>query len=829
MRSSAVLVVALLFGGVVRAAPASDDAFFQDKILPLLQQHCYPCHSHAAGKMKGGLSLDSRSGWEQGGASGPALVPGQPEKSRLVQAVRHTDADLKMPPKGKLPDADVALLVEWVQRGAPDPRVTAKPNGAWWSLQRLTRPRVPALPDGLVRNPIDAFILARLREKDLSFSPEADRRSLIRRLTFDLHGLPPAPEDVEAFVNDPDPQAYEKLVDRLLASPQYGERMARLWLDVVHYGESNGYGMDRPRMNAWPYRDYVIRSFNEDKPYARFAQEQLAADALFPDEPALTPALGFLAAGPFNQSALAEQVDGTLCKKIALNLDRDDMMSSVAATFLSITLHCARCHDHKFDPLTQRDYYRMQSVFAGVVRGDREFDTDAASARQRGRWRVVRQRLDSGTAFAALDPADRDELSAVAADVEKTVTASEQLWQVLNVSVLADAGTAKVVAQPDGSVRFEGEAADKDTYVLAARTPLESLAALRLEVLADDMLPQRGPGRNPQNGNFHLSEIRLMAAPVDAPEKIASVKMRTAFADFNQASWEIGKAIDNKPDTAWGIHPKEGQSHQAVFVFDKPVAHKGGALLTIRLEQLHGGKHLIGRLRLSAAAQEPASPLLVSPDILTLLKTPPGQRAAADQQRILDALARLAVEQKLAALPPVHTVWAVGKDLPAFRNYKPMAEPNPIHILRRGDVTQPLEEVSPGAPEVVSMLQPVFELSNPKDEAARRAALAEWITNERNPLAWRSIANRVWQWHFDRGLVETSNDFGRMGSQPSHPELLDWLACEFRDSGGSLKQLHRLIVTSATYRQSTPPGSEVAKQDNDNRLLWRMNRRRLDA
>jgi hypothetical protein len=832
MRYPAVLVFVLLSAGLASAAPASDDGFFQEKILPLLQKHCYACHSHAAGKMKGGLALDSRSGWEQGGASGPTLVPGQPEKSRLVQAIRHTDADLKMPPKGKLPDAEIALLVEWVQRGAPDPRITAKPNGAgWWSLAELTRSPVPAVPDGDtgVRHPIDAFILARLREKGLFPSTEADRRSLIRRLTFDLHGLPPTPEDVEAFVRDADPHAYEKLVDRLLASPQYGERMARLWLDVVHYGESNGYGMDRPRMNAWPYRDYVIRSFNEDKPYARFTQEQLAADALFRDEPALTPALGFLAAGPFNQSALAEQVDGTLCKKIALNLDRDDMVSSVAATFLSVTLHCARCHDHKFDPLTQRDYYRMQSVFAGVVRGDREFDTDVALARQRQRWRMVRQRLDSGTAFAALDPADRDELSAVVSDTEKAVSAAEQPWQVLNISVLADSGVPKVVAQPDGSVRFEGDTADKDTYVLAARTPLESVAALRLEVLADDTLPQHGPGRNPANGNFHLSEIRLMAAPLDAPEKIAPVKVRTALSDFSQSGWEIGKVIDGKPDTAWGIHPKEGQSHQAVFVFDKPVAHKGGALLTIRLEQLHGSKHMIGRLRLSAAAQEPSPSVLVSPDVLMLLKTPPAQRTEADQQRLLDALARLTVEQKLAALPPVQTVWAVGKDLPAFRNYKPAPEPSPIHILRRGDVTQPLEEVAPGAPEVVTMLQSVFELSNPKDEAARRAALAEWVTNERNPLTWRSIANRLWLWHFDRGLVETPNDFGRMGSPPSHPELLDWLACEFRDSGGSFKRLHRLIVTSATYRQSSPPAGEAAKQDNDNRLLWRMNRRRLDA
>src|SRR5665213_1711727 len=257
-------------------------------------------------------------------------------------------------------------------------RTTSAGQAVWWAVQPLVRPAVPAADpaNNDAVNPVDAFIRGKLHDAGLSPSTEADRRTLIRRLTFDLHGLPPSPQEIDAFVKDADPHAYEHLVDRLLASPRYGERMARRWLDVVHYGESAGFGMDRPRMNAWPYRDYLIRSFNEDKPYARLVQEQIAADAMFPDKPAVIPALGFLSAGPFNQSALSEQTNGTLCWKLALNLDRDDMVSNVATSFLSVTLHCARCHNHKFDPITQGDYYRMQSNFAGLMRGDRDYDDD---------------------------------------------------------------------------------------------------------------------------------------------------------------------------------------------------------------------------------------------------------------------------------------------------------------------------------------------------------------------------------------------------------------------------------------------------------------------
>lgn len=760
---SALLVPLLCVTVFITGAAAQDAAFFEDKVLPVLKAKCFECHSHNTGKMKGGLTLDSRSGWQTGGNTGPAVIAGKPEESLLIKAVRRTDKDLQMPPKQKLSDTEVALLEKWIAQGAVDPRVTVSGQdtaSAWWAMKPLTR--TAASIDACLPNP----------------SPEADRRTLIRRLTFDLHGLPPTPEDVDTFVDDTSPDAYARLVDRLLASPRYGERFARLWLDVAHYGESNGFGMDRPRLNAWPYRDYVIAAINADRPYARFVQEQLAADALFPEEPPLVAALGFVAAGPFNQSALAEQTDGTDCKRIALNLDRDDMVSSVAATFLSVTLHCARCHEHKFDPISQRDYYRMQSVFAGVARGEREFDTDPVLRQTRQHWLAVRKQLETGGSVDRLDPADQERLKTQLTSLTQRVQDSEKGWIQVQPEIATTSPATIATPLPDGSVRFEGEAMDKDSYTLTiATSAVPSVAAVCVEVIADDTLPHRGPGRQPLNGNLHLSEVTITAGTPGTP-----VKIKQATADFDQAGWEAKKTIDGKPATAWGIHPQEGQSHAIVFTLDKPVT---GGPLVVKLDQVHGQQHVIGRLRVSLSGDTGAKP---------------GDPELAAQVRSGKAGLKV-VDDLLATLPPIQKVYAIGSQVPGHRKYSPPKEPYPIHILRRGEINNEAVQVKPGALECVGALQPEFDLTNPREEGARRAALARWITDASNPLTWRSIANRVWQWHFGTGLVATPNDFGKMGALPSHPELLDWLACELRDTG-SLKHLHQLIVTSRTYRQT---------------------------
>jgi hypothetical protein len=428
-------------------------------------------------------------------------------------------------------------------------------------------------------------------------------------VTFDLIGLPPTREELQAFLADHSPHAYERVVDRLLASPHYGERWARHWMDLVHYAETHGHDQDRPRPNAWPYRDYLIRSFNRDKPYARFVEEQIAGDVLFPSEADAIIALGFLATGPWDESSLRDIREDTIDRQIARYLDRDDMVTTAISTFASTTVHCARCHDHKFDPITQQDYYGLQAVFAGVDKAERPYDADPQLARQR--WRLIEKQ-----------------------------------------------------------VRLQG--------------------------------------------------------------------LRTGV----------------------------------------PAALPGPAI----------------QAQLAA---------------LILL----------EQQ----------VERQLAALPPPRLVYAAANDFQTDGTFRPAKTPRTVHILKRGDINKPGPEASPGALACVPGLEARFHLVEPNREGGRRAALAHWLTDAKNVLTWRSIVNRLWQYHFGRGLVDTPNDFGHMGAQPTHPELLDWLAISFQESGGSFKQLHKLIVTSAIYCQSTQYQSRFAAIDADNRYLWRMNRTRLDA
>lgn len=477
-------------------------------------------------------------------------------------------------------------------------------DDVWWSLRPLAQPSPPsAAPDGFAswpRTPVDRFVLARLRGKSLEPAPEADRRTLLRRLTFDLVGLPPAPEEVEAFARDPSPDAYEQVVERLLASPHYGERWARHWMDVAHYAETHGHDQDRPRPNAWPYRDYLVRAFNADKPYARFVAEQIAGDVLWPDDADAVSALGFLATGPWDESSLRDIREDSIDRQIGRYLDRDDMVTTALATFTSTTVHCARCHDHKFDPITTQEYYGLQAVFAGVEKAERAFDTDPKTAAQRRRL-VLEQ-----------------------------------------------------------------------------------------------------------------AKVRLARLPT----------LPFSFA-------------------------------------------------------------------------------------LALLERQ--------------------VEQQAAALPPQRLVYAAAHDFKPDGSFRPLLRPRTVHVLKRGDIHKPGAEARPGALAMLAQLDPKFQLSDADDEGSRRAALARWLVDAENVLTWRSAVNRVWQYHFGRGLVDTPNDFGRMGSLPSHPELLDWLAGWFSDGGGSLKQLHRLIVCSAAYRQASRHDPRFAEVDADNRLLWRMNRRRLDA
>ncbi|MCE9561980.1 MAG: DUF1549 and DUF1553 domain-containing protein [Planctomycetes bacterium] len=744
--------------------------------------------------------------------------------------------------------------------------VAAEPpaeKGPWWSFQPLSRPAVPE-----IRNPIDAFIQAKLSDKGLSLSPEADRRTLIRRVTFDLTGLPPTPDEVEAFVNDKAADAYEKLVDRLLASPAYGERMARLWMDAVHFAETHGHDQDRVRPNAWRYRDYLINAFNADTPYSRFIQEQIAADVLFADKPQLVPALGFLSAGPWDESTLRDIREDTIDREVGRYLDRDDIVATVMNTFQGLTVQCARCHDHKFDPITQEEHYRLQAVFAGVGRGDVPFELDPVASKKRKELQATLTALDKA------DPALKARLES--AELVKAVAAWEVrhagvgvAWEVAELARIESANGAKLTKLAGGSVLSEGARPEKDTYTCAVRVKAKRITAVRLELQSDDTLPHKGPGRQ-DNGNLHLSEISLTTAAVKdgTVEKAKPIALRNPSSDYDQSGWTVAHSVDKDPTTAWGIYPQVGKSHEAVYELTEAVGNDGETELVIKLDQLHGGGHLIGKFRLSlTSAAVPIKTSAVPPALRTILATPADKRTATQQTELAKHVLREQTTAELAALPAAAMVYAAAPNFKPDGSHKPSMGPREVRMLKRGDIRKPGEVVEAGALACMPKFSGEFSLPKTHTEGDRRAALAKWLSSTDNPLTWRVMANRVWQWHFGSGLVSTPNDFGKMGGAPTHPELLDWLAAELKNpspnplpqgerglnpappsflgkgvgglgssdatpsptASGSLKSLHRLIVTSATYKQVSTSRQEAAKADEDNKLLWRQNRVRLDA
>ncbi|NDA67255.1 MAG: DUF1549 domain-containing protein, partial [Verrucomicrobia bacterium] len=459
---------------------AEPDALFKERVLPLLAKHCHECHSHAAKKAKNSLVLDSVGAILAGGDAGPAIVPGEPEKSLLIKAVRHVSAELTMPPKGKakLPDADIAVLVEWVRQVQPPKETVARITSDWWSLKPLVRPAVPSISNRqpAIANPIDRFVAAKLREQGLAPSSEADVRTLIRRLHFDLIGLPPSPEDVEAFEREFQignrQSAINKLADKLLASPHYGERWARHWLDTVHFADTHGFEHDLFRTNAWRYRDYVITAFNRDVPWQRFIREQLAADVFYPLDPQLTAALGFLGAGPLDTSTQST------APRTFDYLDRDDLVTQTMAAFASTTANCARCHAHKFDPISQEDYYALQAVFAGVTKAEVPFDESPATGQQRRRWQALLAAPEAKDATALLAA----EHEVIVARWEATLGKAMTEWRPLALDSFVSSDGSTLKLESDGSVSAGGTRPERDTYTITVTTTLATVTALRLEL-----------------------------------------------------------------------------------------------------------------------------------------------------------------------------------------------------------------------------------------------------------------------------------------------------------------------------------------------------------
>lgn len=817
-------IICLLMATSCRPADAADEhdspdlQFFREQVEPLLRQSCYGCHSHAAGTMEGDLALDWKSGWQQGGTRGTAVFPGKPDESLLIQAVRHTLPDLKMPEQ-PLSDQQIQILEQWVRDGAADPRqvpsVKAQPDADWWSLKPLIRPQLPAAGSAQVNlNPIDQFINQKLEQQQLMAVPAADRRTLIRRLSVDLHGILPTPEQTQKFVESSAPAAWDDLINEMLAAPMYGERWARHWMDTIHYADSHGFEHDVFRPHAWRFRDYLIRSLNQDLSWQDQIRAQLAADVFFADSIAMRPAIGFLGAGTYDHSA------ASTAPKNFENLDRDDMVTQTMTAFAGITVHCARCHDHKFDPVSQREYYSLQAVFAGIGKGDIPIEVDPEIARQRARWTALRD-SDSAHLSQLID----DDLTMRIAAWERAA-AEQPDWQQPEIRSFHTHSGTSLQLQADGSLLADGSAPATETIVITAGTSLPAVTAVRLEVLTDDSLPAAGPGRA-ENGNLHLSEVEIQRFRLGQPTG-ETLQIAAAMADFEQDGWLISHAIDGKPETAWGIHPQEGMPHSAVFVLEQRQSLTAKDSLMMTLRQDHGRQHVIGRLRVSVTDHPQPGLSAVPADVAVILNTADSQRTAEQKLQLNMHAVKTIAEQQLQSLPDPVLLYAAAPTAVNERGTISYPEPRTIHVLKRGNVEQPGEVVTPGALQVIQELDHRFPSAANQPESARRAALANWLAAPENPLTWRTIANRVWHFHFGRGLCDTPSDLGRMGGTPSHPELLDWLACEIRDTG-SLKHLHQLILTSAAWQRSSQTSTQLQQQDPDNRFLARRSRMRLDA
>lgn len=791
--------------------------FFKNQVEPILQKRCFTCHSHSSGTMEGNLALDWKSGWEKGGDRGAAIQPGSAEKSLLIRAILHLDTDLKMPEE-KLPQAEIDTLTKWVADGAVDPR-EIKPVGnstEWWSLRPIASIEESLKSAAIGElNPIDGFVAAKLKEIGLTPSAQASPEVLVRRLYYDMHGLPPNLEECEEFLKSPTEPNWRRLVDRVLASPRYGERWARHWLDAIHFADSHGTEHDVFRPFAWRYRDYVIESLNRDTPWQRLIREQLAADYFYPEEPALAAALGYLGAGPYDLSAAAT------APKSFEYMERDDIVTQTMASFVSTTANCARCHSHKFDPITQEDYFSLQAVFAGVGKGNILFDEDQQVAKLRSHWETMQKAATAKETSLLLS----EECSQLVANWEANRGQGPD-WQVLPLTTFLSTDGAEPMRLADESILVGGPRVAADTTIVTASPGERQISAIRLEVIPDDSLPQKGPGRA-ENGNLHLHEFEMQVLKTGS--NIATkIKFAKASADFDQAGWTSAMAIDGNLKTGWAIHPAVGRQHELVVELEKPLSLAAGDQITVMMKQPQGGIHTIGRFRLSTSSASSAAVMHLPPDARESIAIAPKDRTEAQKVAIASVVVAAKAQEELARLPAKSKVFGSGNYVENQNGLVSLGAPKPIFVLKRGDIGQPGAAVGPGTLSAINCLTAKFDAPEGKPESARRAALAEWISDPKNPLTWRSIVNRVWQHHFGKGIVDTPSDFGRMGSMPTHPEMLDYLAIWFRDDAdGSLKRLHRLILTSKTWRQASTGGQEAI--DPDNRYLWRGNRRRLDA
>jgi hypothetical protein len=800
-----LLPLLMLLGA--RALPArAGKVDFNREVRPILSRYCFACHGPDDKARKGKLRLDVREGilGKSRLVDDAIVTPGKPEHSELITRIFLDDPTEVMPPprtKKHLSEAEKQILKRWVAQGAEYTQ--------HWAFVAPRPAPLPVVREACwPRNPIDVFVLARLEEKGLRPSPEADRYTLVRRVYLDLIGLPPTPEEADAFVHDPAPDAYARLVDRLLASPAYGERWARRWLDLARYADTNGYEKDRPR-SIWPYRDWLIHALNADMPFDRFTIEQLAGDML--------PGAGLsqrIATGFHRNTMINEEggIDPLEFRYYAMT----DRVATTGTVWLGLTLGCAQCHSHKYDPISQQEYYEVLAFLNNADELEMEVPTpEVREKRQEIEKKIAELEEALPARFPSEAQRERKFQAWLARERDNAIP-----WTVLR-PVEARSNLPRLEVLDDASVLASGDQSKRDIYTLKYSPGNEAITGLRLEALPHESLPKKGPGRayyEGPRGDFFLSELTLTVAG-------KQVRFQGATETYARAAIGRGKSgaaltLDGNPHTGWSTARREGEAHQAVYVLAEPLQADTFTLQLLFDRHYSAG---LGRFRVSVTT---STKLLhardIPPDIEALLAKPASEIIPEDLDRlrtyhlsVAPELARFRAEiAKLRERLPEYPTTLVFRERPA--DY-----PRPTFFHKRGEFLQPTERVQPGVPAIL----PPF----PEKEPGNRLTFARWLVDPDNPLVSRVVMNRHWSAFFGRGIVATPEDFGLRGDLPTHPQLLDWLALEFIRSGWSIKRMHRLIVTSATYQQSSRVTPELLEADPNNLWLARGPRQRLEA
>ncbi len=851
------VLLLLSLGGLPLRWPATAQRApvnFSRDIQPIFQTHCTGCHG--AQKALSQLRLDSKQ------SAARVLKPGDAKAALLWKRITESDSEQRMPfGKPPLNKAQIELIKRWLDEGAPWPEESAIGNQQGpqsasekhWAFVAPQRPAQPVVNNKTwVRNPLDAFVLARLIKEGLSPAPAADKVQLLRRLSLDLIGLPPTPAEVDAFLQDRSPRAYEKQVDRLLASPHYGERWGRLWLDAARYADSDGFEKDKPR-NVWFYRDWVINALNRDLPYDQFIIEQIAGD-LLPKPQAEKRAQEQLVATGFMRNSMINEEGGVDPEQFRMEA-MFDRMDALGKSVLGLTINCAQCHNHKFDPLKQDEYYRLFAFLNNSHEGALAVYTPEE---QMKRANILAQTRALEAKLQELKPAWLTAMNVW----EEHTNQNQPEWQIIQPAV-NDISTdgAKYLPQQDGSFLVGGYAPAKHRVKMVLKTNVRNITAFRLELLTDPNLPLNGPGRS-YKGSCALTEFEVEAAAAEE-DKPTKLKIARATADVNPTEQELEAkfndksgqrrvsgpiefAIDGKEETGWSIDAGPGlrnQPRKAVFNLAQPIANESGTVLTFYLSQKHGGwnnndneQQGIGRFRLALTTAQDAVADPLPASVRQILSVPSEQRTKAQSETVFSYW-RTTVAEWAAYNQQIAELWKQHPEGTSQLVLNERAEMRASFTLRRGDFLRPDKQIEPGVPAFLHPLPPSL-----KDAPKNRLTFAKWLVDRQSPTTARSLVNRVWQAYFGTGLYATTEDLGRQGERPSHPELLDWLAVELMEplkaergrrkaesQPWGLKHLHRLIVTSATYRQSSKVTPQLLERDPENRLLARGARLRVDG